>query len=519
MKSWCGSMLLTEKDKEILVKYKFGNRGLSHKKFMNISEDDKQYLINRFIDTDNYKEAWYRLKLQIEERPICKLPGCNCFCEFTKMKLDNGKPTIYNKYCCYEHSRLATGSKVSDKLNSISRKPDVQYVNDETVKSIIVYNEDGKLNWFELQKIPQNVYTYILSRYSDSESFEESLIRILANIEHRPTCHLEGCNNLAKFIGADFRNNICKFTECCCQEHASKYISLKLRNRILAESNGEYSHPMQLPKNIEKLKTTLAKRTQEEQSVITSKMLATRANWTKKYKQEIQNKKEETCLEHTGYKFGIEKPEAIKLARKNNHTELAEKKRKETFFSKTGYNHVSQTPEWKKNQIKIMSSPEMQERVYRTKVKNGTFNTSKDEEYLYNILKNKFVRTGINIVRNYRTKLYPYRCDFVIIPCKASTEKDFIYIEYQGHQSHYNYPYTGSEEDKVIVNEWKRKFEESSGKKKQYIKYINVWTIKDPEKRRIAKENGLKWFEFFKVEDMINWIETLKLDDYLTSNN
>ena len=40
---------------------------------------------------------------------------------------------------------------------------------------------------------------------------------------------------------------------------------------------------------------------------------------------------------------------------------------------------------------------------------------------------------------------------------------------------------------------------------KQYENAIHVWTISDPLKRKIAKENNLNWLEFFTIDQFMTW--------------
>lgn len=106
-------------------------------------------------------------------------------------------------------------------------------------------------------------------------------------------------------------------------------------------------------------------------------------------------------------------------------------------------NHTTQlelcrNKEWKNNR-------DIKE--YNTKKKNKTFNTSSDETYIENILKERFP----NIKCQYKSSLYPFNCDFYI------PEKD-LYIEYQGHWTHGKHPFDESNKEDVIkLESWKNK--------------------------------------------------------------
>ena len=129
--------------------------------------------------------------------------------------------------------------------------------------------------------------------------------------------------------------------------------------------------------------------------------------------------------------------------------------------------------------------------------KNKTINSSKIEEEIYKLLREKYSK----VKRQYRSEEYPFACDFYI------PEID-TYIEYQGTWFHGKEPYIGTEEQKSIIELWKAKSVELNfqGKeKRQYKRAIKIWTIEDPLKREIAKKNNLNWIEFFNMNQFLDW--------------
>ncbi len=128
---------------------------------------------------------------------------------------------------------------------------------------------------------------------------------------------------------------------------------------------------------------------------------------------------------------------------------------------------------------------------YLTKKKNNTFNTSKPEEEIYKLLVEKFGE----VKRQYKSELYPYRCDFYI-PCED------LYIEYQGFKSHNYEPF---EINNLKHQEKVKKWKEYSQYNKSYIGYLKVWTVTDPLKRQIVKDNNLNWLEFFNMKQFMDW--------------
>lgn len=128
---------------------------------------------------------------------------------------------------------------------------------------------------------------------------------------------------------------------------------------------------------------------------------------------------------------------------------------------------------------------------YETKRKRGTFNSSKAEKEILLKLNEKFKE----VKYQYRSDLYPFQCDFYI------PEKD-LYIEYQGSWTHGFKPYEQKNLDCIAqLTKWKEKINSSS----YYQNAIKVWTKTDPLKRKVAKENGLNWIEFFTMNEFMQW--------------
>lgn len=144
---------------------------------------------------------------------------------------------------------------------------------------------------------------------------------------------------------------------------------------------------------------------------------------------------------------------------------------------------------------------EIELKKYNTKKENNSFCTSKDEEYIYSELCKKFGSN--NIIREYYSSLYPYRCDFYI-------KSIDLYIEYQGTWTHGKEPYDkDNKKHKKIIKQWKNK------KSKYYNNAIKVWTKTDISKRKIAKKNSLNWLEFFTLEQFNIWLSTINSIDYI----
>jgi hypothetical protein len=118
-----------------------------------------------------------------------------------------------------------------------------------------------------------------------------------------------------------------------------------------------------------------------------------------------------------------------------------------------------------------------------TKRRNGTFNTSTPEDELAKYILIKFP----DMKRQYRTKEYPFACDYYIPSIN-------VYIELQGSWTHGGKSYENTSEDNALVQTWRDKHT------KYYDNAIETWTVRDVKKRNIAKKNNLRYIELFPVK-------------------
>lgn len=126
---------------------------------------------------------------------------------------------------------------------------------------------------------------------------------------------------------------------------------------------------------------------------------------------------------------------------------------------------------------------------------NKRFN-SKEEEILYEKLCKKFGKD--NILKEYKSKEYPWHCDFYI------KDKN-LFLEYQGTWSHFGSAWKGTLGQKVKLSEMLKKLTEKN--RTRYTAAIKNWTVMDSAKRKWANDHKLNWFEFFNMKDMNKWIE------------
>ena len=239
---------------------------------------------------------------------------------------------------------------------------------------------------------------------------------------------------------------------------------------------------------------------------------------------ELKKKYENTCLEKYGTlssnssseikkkqkqgylrNWGVDSPmksEAVKEIMKENNLRKRGvewvlqdlkviNKSKDTCLKKYGKTSYCQTKEY-------------EERAYKSKKKNKSFNTSSAEQRIELFLKQKFP----DLKTQYKEERYPFACDFYI----PSLD---LFIEYQGHWSHGDGLGAFNGYNKVHIEKlkiWLCRSNEVNFKgklKKSYLDAMNVWTIKDPKKREVAKENNLNWVEFFEEKDLYKYFNGL----------
>lgn len=190
-------------------------------------------------------------------------------------------------------------------------------------------------------------------------------------------------------------------------------------------------------------------------------------------------------------KYGVEYP--------SQNREIRDKQKK-TCKINYGYENYTETDTFKQ----LISGEKSKERVHKqfeTKLKNGTTNTSNAEEELY--LKLCQLYGADNIKRQYVDKRYPFHCDFYIIPYD-------VFIEYNGHWSHGNHKFD-SKYDAETLKTWIEKAITS----RYYKVAINVWTVKDVNKRNTAIQNNLKYIELWNNNDIQNIEQIIK--KYITN--
>lgn len=145
----------------------------------------------------------------------------------------------------------------------------------------------------------------------------------------------------------------------------------------------------------------------------------------------------------------------------------------ETCLKRYGVSNVSQLPY-------------IIQKIFETKRRNGTVNTSKPEEELYEKLVEEYGQE--NVLRQYKDKLrYPFRCDFYI-------KSEDLFIELNAHWTHGGRPWNQDDpECQKQLAIWQEKAKEHPA----YADAIQTWCFSDTKKAQTAKENKLNYISFY----------------------
>ena len=406
--------------------------------------------------------------------------------------------------------------------------------------------ESTKINGHKTQNIPNNIQEYLNNRFEDSESNKETIMRIKYGIEKRPLCPV--CNKPVRWYGHKATR---LFFNTCCHEHEvlvrkqnikkavyEKYgvdnvfqledVKEKSRQTCFLHYGVEHSTQSDIVK--EKSQMTCYKKYGVKNAGGTTESIR-KAKQTylehfgvenPMYTDEIKNKIKECCMHKYGVEWGSQtqlsrqkcsntwknklKSEIDEIVEKRKNTNLLKYgetdpnkneyiKLKKIYRSleKYGYENPNQRPEHIEKLKAIWQNDEIKKKQIETKIKNNSFYKSQPEEDIYIILKQVFGEN--NIKRQYRSAVYPFNCDFYIIPLD-------LYIEFQGTWTHGKHPFEENrQEDIDKLNLWLSK------NTNYYNEAIYTWTIRDPLKREIAKRNNLNYLEFWNIIDIKEFIK------------
>lgn len=298
----------------------------------------------------------------------------------------------------------------------------------------------SKLKWNYIKQ-NDNIYNYIKQYFpniTDIDKPIDILYMIYFNITKQPLCPICG----KKLHVLRFNKGFMSFcSEDCKYSEKGIYLTYEKTKKTFLNHYGT-----ETPTKLEAVKQKQLKTNIAKYGVISTAL-----------NEDVKKKQKETLLKHYGTDITFNSP-------------IIQNKVKQTFLK----NYGTETP---------TKLPYIAEKIYNTKKKNNTFNTSKIEKQFYNYLKEK----NYNFEIQYKSENYPFMCDFFIIDLN-------LYIELQGNWTHGNHPFDSNNiDDQNRLQHIQIKSEHSEF----YKTAVNVWTIKDVNKRNIAIQKNLNYLEIF----------------------
>ena len=385
-------------------------------------------------------EIYYRLKNNLKKRPVCIICG-------KPVKYTSGH---YAKFCSKECQYSDLGKKITKEIKIKSNLE--KYGVEHTSQLKEVTDKRTKSRADHVNEIQQHVRESLYKKYGAYDVMH--IPHILQKIKD---------TNLKKF-GVEFPLQQLK------KENSEIYqkISQTCINKFGVDS------PLKNKEVREKIKQTNIQKYGVDNlfknDIIKEKIKQTNIQ---KYGVDylfksniIKEKIKQTNIQ----KYGVDNPLKNKEIRE---------KIKQTNIQKYGVDNPLKNKEiWKKSQDNRQISSK-----------------SKLENNFLNYLKLKY--ESDDIITQYKSKEYPYYCDFYIKSIN-------LYIEIQGHWTHNDHPFDiNNLNDQQIMNIWRTK----SLSDKYYKNALNTWTIKDVEKRNTAIQNNLNYLEIFGKTDLNKYID------------
>lgn len=333
---------------------------------------------------------------------------------------------------------------------------------------------------------------YIKNRFKDSSDIRESFFRILYSDFTHPTCPY--CHDPVKVRGYSTKekkiywNTTCgknscwnrKLIENTCNTKEKKYGSRGYNNRDKCKET-KIKH-FGIPNYVNPEKCLITKK---ERYGVRGYCNPEKSKQTKLERYGDPNyvnpeKCKQTNLKKYGATSWLCSSEGKKfLSRKNSSEEYLEKRR-QTIFKRYGV-------------YSITGLQEVQEKINNTKKQHNSFNSSRQENIIFDRLKEKY-----KIKTQYRDKRYPFLCDLYF-------EEYDLFVEVNCFWTHGFHPFNPENpEDLKKLEKWKSK------NSKFYNTAIQVWTGENPKrssdvkKREWAKSNRLNFLELWSMDEEEN---------------
>ena len=348
-----------------------------------------------------------------------------------------------------------------------------------------LYDSGYKLTWNGLKKTQPCIFSYLSNRFDDNcRKITEVIYRIKYELNSHPICPV--CGKLVKFVDKTRGYKVFCSQECKNSVAGKLIFNQKLQNTCLERFGVQNQFQDENVK--QKIKETCLERYGYEHACQCER---------------IKQKTRETCIKRyncsTSSQNAVVKRKLIETNIKRYGvpytfmSNIQKEKSKETCLEKYGYEYALQVPS-------------IREKGYLTMKQKGNFVTSKLEQCLMDYMD----KNNIIYKREYKSELYPFKCDFYLVDYD-------LYIEIQGHWHHgYNdktkeYIKYGEDIQKTyeLMQLWKQKAIYSQS----YKDAIEVWSKRDVIKREIAQKNNLNYLEIFtnNCEQLLEVFKNIKV--------
>ena len=366
------------------------------------------------------------------------------------------------------------------------------------------YLETHDLN---ILHILYNVYDDL----SEKTPVYEIYYRLKNNLKKRPVCII--CGKPVKYTSGHYA----KF---CSKECQYSDLGKKITKEIKIKSNLEkygVEHTSQLKEVTDKRTKSRADHVNEIQQHVRESLYKKYGAYDVMHIPHILQKIKDTNLKKFGVEFPLQqlKKENSEIYQKISQTCINKFDVDSPLKNKEVREKIKQTNIQKYGVDNPLKNKEIREKIKQTNIqKYGVDNPLKNKEIwkksqdnrqissksklennFLNYLKLKYEPD--DIITQYKSKEYPYYCDFYIKSIN-------LYIEIQGHWTHNDHPFDiNNLNDQLIMNKWRTK----SLSDKYYKNALNTWTIKDVEKRNTAIQNNLNYLEIFGKTDLNKYID------------
>ena len=385
-------------------------------------------------------EIYYRLKNNLKKRPVCIICG-------KPVKYTSGH---YAKFCSKECQYSDLGKKITKEIKIKSNLE--KYGVEHTSQLKEVTDKRTKSRADHVNEIQQHVRESLYKKYGAYDVMH--IPHILQKIKD---------TNLKKY-GVEFPLQQLK------KENSEIYqkISQTCINKFGVDS------PLKNKEVREKIKQTNIQKYGVD-NLFKNDIIKEKIKQTNIQKYGVDNLFKNDIIKEKIKQTNIQKYGVDYLFKSN----IIKEKIKQTNIQKYGVDNPLKNKEiWKKSQDNRQISSK-----------------SKLENNFLNYLKLKY--ESDDIITQYKSKEYPYYCDFYIKSIN-------LYIEIQGHWTHNDHPFDiNNLNDQQIMNIWRTK----SLSDKYYKNALNTWTIKDVEKRNTAIQNNLNYLEIFGKTDLNKYID------------